>query len=546
MRRVVAAIAATSAASLLPGVAASAETASSPVLARVHLGNRNLQADAPLFGAPSISGDGRFVAFASTASNLVANDTNGTVDVFVRDRALQTTERVSVSSLGLEGLGASFSPVISADGRWVAFTSYAPNLVLGDLNGLTGAGSDVFLHDRRQRTTVLVSKPKVGFSNGESDFPSISADGRFVAFDSTADNLVDGDTNGTGDVFVWDVVNDSLRRIGSNTPGGEFDAGSGLASISADGSRVAFLSAATNLVADDRNGYVDAFVADLHTGEFFRVNVTSDGSEAQGDAESVTLSGDGLTAAVVTAWPLAGDDKDYSFDVYTHDLRTRQTTLVSSGRPGSGVDQPRASYAPVLSDDGRWIVYTSGDAQPPADGGAAPGSQVYLRDLRSGVQRMISTPPAGDPDDISHAPAISGDGRHIAFASNAQNLVPFDNNHASDAFALDLGEPRYAVGGPTSMPRDVYPPDTTITSGPPPYPSPAPARFTFAANEAGVRFECRLDADPQTVGDEEGWSECKAAHSVTAPPGEHRLEVRAIDSAGNADASPAQRVFILR
>lgn len=533
------------AAVLLPGEAGSAEpVASTAGLARVHLGHPDLQADAPLFGAPSISADGRLVAFASTADNLVAGDTNDSVDVFVHDRERRATRLVSVSSEGLQGLGASFSPVISADGRWVAFTSYAPNLVLGDLNGLTGDGSDVFLHDLVTQRTVKVSTPPSGSANGESDFPSISADGRYVAFDSTASNLVPGDENGTGDVFVWDRLGSSLRRIGSNVFTGQADAGSGLASISADGSRVAFLSAAGNLVAGDTNSYVDAFVADLQTGELRRVNVTSDGTQAQGDAESVVLSGDGLTAAVVTAWPLAGDDKDYSFDVYAHDLRTGQTTLVSSGRAGSGLDQPPASYAPVLSDDGRWMAYVSGDAQPSAVA-PSPGSQVYLRDLRTGAQRMISVPPTGAPDDISHAPAISGDGLHVAFASSAQNLVPFDNNHASDAFVLDVGEPRYPPGGPTSMPRDVYPPDTTITSGPR-SPSAAPARFTFAANEAGVRFECRLDADPQTVGDGQGWSSCPAEHAVTAAPGEHRLEVRAIDPAGNADASPAQRVFRLR
>lgn len=526
------------AAGALPGAAVEGST-----LTRVHLGNKNVQADAPLFGAPSISANGRWVAFASAADNLVPGDRNDAVDVFVRDRLLQTTVRVSVSSQGLEGLGASFSPVISADGRRIAFTSYAPNLTLGDLNGFSGGGSDVFVHDRLDRTTVKVSSPTFGFSNGESDFASISATGRFVAFDSTATNLVPGDTNGTGDVFIWDREDSSIRRV--EGPHGEADAGSGLASINADGSRVAFLSAATNLVPGDSNGYVDAYVADLRTRTVQRVNLTSDGTQAQGDADGVVLSGDGNTAAVVTAWPLTGEDKDYSFDVYTHDLRTRQTRLVSSGTPGDGLFQPRASYGPALSDDGRWIAFSSGDAQPSTDG-VAPGSQVYLRDLSTGDLRMVSAPPSGSPDDVSHAAAISADGAHVAFASSAQNLVPFDNNHASDAFVLDLGVPRYEPGGPTSMPRDVYPPDTVITSGPPPNPAPAPARFTFGADEAGVRFECRLDADPQTTGDDEGWSSCKADHSVTAPRGEHRLEVRAIDAARNADASPAQCVFLLR
>ncbi len=529
-------------AAMVPG--ATAETAPGP--ARVHLGARDVQADAALFGAPSISADGSRVAFASAADNLVPDDTNDAIDVFVRDRRARTTVRVSVATLGLEGLGASMSPVISADGRWVAFTSYASNLTLGDLNGITGAGSDVFVHDLATHSTVKISGPAFGLAEGESDFASISANGRYVAFDSTAANLVPGDTNGTGDVFLWDRADSSLRRVSESRDGGQADAGSGLASISADGSRVAFVSAAPDLVADDTNGYVDAFVADVRTRTVQRVNVTSDGTQAQGDADSVTLSGDGRTAAVVTAWPLSTEDKDFSFDVYTHDLRTRQTRLISSGEAGEGVFQPRASYGPALSDDGHTIVWSAGDADP-SPGGPPPGSQVWLRDLRTGTARMISTAPTGSPDDVSHGAAISGDGTHVAFASSAQNLVPFDNNHASDAFVVDLGERRYAPGGPTSMPRDVYAPDTAITSGPPPAePTPAPARFTFAADEADVRFQCRLDADPETVGENERWSTCPAQHTVLAPRGKHKLEVRAVDAAGNADDSPAQRVFVLR
>lgn len=373
--------------------------------------------------------------------------------------------------------------------------------------------------------------------------PSLSADGSKVAFDSTASNLVSGDANGHGDVFVYGRADRSVRRVSVAGDGAEGDGGSGLATISADGSRVAFVSAAANLIAGDRNGYVDAFVVDVPGGAVRPIGSPA-GGQAQGDVDGATLSGDGTTAALVTAWPLTAEDADFSFDVYTVDPKTSQIRLVSSGQAGSGVVQPRAAYGPVLSADGRWIAYTSGEGDP-TPGGPPAGSQVYLRDLAAGDLRLISTPAAGQSDDTAHGAAISADGMHVGFASTAQNLVAFDNNHASDAFVLDVGGRRYPAGGPTRMPRDVFAPDTVIVDGPPTEPTPGPARFAFRADEAGSTFECRLDADPETVGEDEGWTACPAAHSVAAAPGEHLLEVRAADAAGNVDASPAQRVFTL-
>jgi len=239
-------------------------TAADP--ARADLGADGAQANAGVLEAPSISADGRFVAFASAATNLVPGDTNGYPDVFVRDRVTGVTTRVSVTDTGGQANGASSSPVMSADGRWVAFTSYANNLTLGDLNVFTG-GADVFLHDLVTGHTERVSSAMLGLSaNGESDFPTISADGRYVGFDSTASNLVANDTNKHGDVFVWDRETKKIVRASEAADGTEADAGSGLASISADGSRIAFISAADNLVDDDSNGDKDAFVKDLHTG----------------------------------------------------------------------------------------------------------------------------------------------------------------------------------------------------------------------------------------------------------------------------------------
>ena len=253
-------------------------------------------------------------------------DTNGQTDVFVHDREMGTTERVSVDSIGTQTLGTHFSsrrPSISADGRYVAFESYASNLVDDDSNGET---QDIFVHDRVTKATELVNVHSNGtqanglnpFSGHNSQHPSISADGRYVAFDSHASNLVDGDTNEQRDIFVHDRETGTTERvsvrIGVQSDGGSFDA-----SISADGRYVAFQSSASNLVDGDTNGLADIFVHDRETGTTERVNVKSDGTQPTGNGNhsgSTSISADGRTILFSTQAPMvAGDDNGQS-DVF--------------------------------------------------------------------------------------------------------------------------------------------------------------------------------------------------------------------------------------
>src|SRR5947209_1614213 len=237
----------------------------------------------------ALSADGRFVAFDSAATDLVAGDTNGVSDVFVHDRQTGTTERVSVASDGAQGNGSSglvtfaFPPALSADGRFVAFVSFATNLVASDTNGAT----DVFVHDRQTGTTERVSVASDGTEgNAASAGATLSADGRFVAFHSAATNLVAGDTNGTNDVFVHDRQTGTTERVSVNG----FSAGPAL---SADGRFVAFHSTATNLVAGDTNGATDVFVHDRQTGTTERVSVASDGTQGNDASSYPALSADG-------------------------------------------------------------------------------------------------------------------------------------------------------------------------------------------------------------------------------------------------------------
>ena len=287
-------------------------------------------------GRPAISADGRYVAFASNASNLVRHDTNRLSDVFVRDLATGRTTRVSLTSRGRQArcnLGSceSNEPALSAHGRYVAFASSATNLVPHDTNRL----ADVFVRDRRTGRTSRVSVDSHGRQGGGdrtlngSNAPVISANGRYVAFHSADSNLVHGDTNGVFDIFVRDRRSGRTTRVSVSTAGREANQESlGAASISADGRYVAFTSLASNLVAGDSNDITDVFVHDLTTGETLIASIGQEGN--QGDDASAT---DGVAFSandhqlVFSSWAanlVAGDTNDVA-DAFVRDF---------SGRPG--------------------------------------------------------------------------------------------------------------------------------------------------------------------------------------------------------------------
>jgi Tol biopolymer transport system component len=214
-----------------------------------------------------LSADGRFVVFQSDASNLVRGDTNRTNDVFVRDRRAGTTELVSISSAGVQGNDTSAEPTISADGRFIAFSSRATNLVPGAADGARlsreppGNRNNVFIRDRLKGTTRRISVSPAGApGNDNSATPAISADGRFVAFLSDASNLVPGDTNGVKDVFVRDRRTGTTRRVSVSSAGAQSKDSSDHPALSADGRLVAFQSGASNLVPGDTNGTSDVFI----------------------------------------------------------------------------------------------------------------------------------------------------------------------------------------------------------------------------------------------------------------------------------------------
>jgi Tol biopolymer transport system component len=246
-----------------------------PTTARISVATSGAEGNSGSFSS-SISSSGRYMAFDSTASNLVAGDTNGESDVFLRDKVPGTTVRVSVATDGTQGNSYSYAPALSASGQFVAFDSNASNLVAGDTNGV----SDVFLRDTVAGTTIRVSVATEGTqSSSDSYCSSISADGRYVTFFSDASNLVTGDMNGVRDVFVRDTVAGTTKRVSVASDGTEGNGSSNYSTISADGRYVAFDSNASNLVAGDSNGCADIFVRDLVAGTTKRVSVSTGGGQ---------------------------------------------------------------------------------------------------------------------------------------------------------------------------------------------------------------------------------------------------------------------------
>src|SRR6058998_1751352 len=240
------------------------------------------------------------------------------------DRQTGTTERVSVDSAGNQGNGDSTDVALSADGRFVAFTSVAPDLVTGDTNG----AMDVFVHDRQTGTAERVSVDSAGNqANGDSTDVALSADGRFVAFTSAAPDLVAGDTNGAADVFVHDRQTGTTERVSVDSAGTQANGSSFGRALSADGRFVAFISVAPDLVAGDTNGVADVFVHDRQTGTTERVSVDSAGNQANGDSTDVALRADGRFVAFTSAAPdLVAGDTNGAADVFVHDRGTTDTT----------------------------------------------------------------------------------------------------------------------------------------------------------------------------------------------------------------------------
>jgi Tol biopolymer transport system component len=381
----------------------------------------------------TINAGGRYVAFSSGASNLVRGDTNGVEDVFVRDLSVGTVMRVSISSAGEQADAAATQLSISDSGRFVTFTSWATNLGIGDAN----ESGDVFVRDLRADTTSRLSVSSEGVEgDNTSEGSAISATGRFVAFVSHASNLVAGDTNGIQDVFLRDRATHTTRRVSVSSIGVEANDRSRGASVSADGRYVAFESFASNLVAGDDNGVIDVFIHDLRTDSTILVSRSSTGASANGGSLGASLAADGRRIVFSSAGSnLVPGDTNEATDMFARDLRTGSVTRIDLTGEGA---TPAEAFGASVSPDGRYVAFVSftsdlvpGDTNDLAD--------VFVRDLRYGVTSRVSVSTSGaQANGDSDGAAISANGRRVVFSSYASNLVPGDANGLLDVFVRNM------------------------------------------------------------------------------------------------------------
>ena len=443
------------------------------------------QRDKPYTSSPAVSANGRYVAFTSTAQDLVAPEDNPEptlakiepiTAVFVHDMAtgkntvvtVRTDRRQVLCPVGaLQSCTLGTDPSISADGRYVAFVSGSPNLVDGDLNLV----DDVFVHDLKTGSTVRVSVDSKGAqADRQSAWPSISADGRYVAFQSDATQLVPGDTNNTTDVFVHDLKTGATTRVSVDSSGKEAAGsllGGGSSSvipeISATGRYVVFLSFAANLVASDTNNRDDIFIHDTKTRATQLVSVATDGTQTNNNSGGrLGVSADGRFVSFISlATNLVPNDTNDDDDVFVRDRlrgRTTRVSVTSTGAEAAGAVNPavplltegKPAYDSSMSTSGRFVEFWSvgtdfGTGHQPVSAGA---SHIFVYDTVSGAVTMATVNSAGKaaadngPCTTTGQPAcaysgtgvLSPDGRYVAFASSATNI---DSRHKTSAATPD-------------------------------------------------------------------------------------------------------------
>lgn len=381
---------------------------------------------------PAPNFDGRYVAYGSSASNLVPGDTNGNSDVFVYDRSTSTNRRVNTSASDQEANGFSYKTDISGDGRYVVFQSFASNLVAGDTNG----SYDIYVKDLQDGSIDRVSVSSAGAQgNGHSQDPMISADGRYVVFHSAASTLVAGDTNGADDVFRHDRDTGATVRVSVSTGGTQGNGGSNTAGVSGDGRLVVFNSTANNLVAGDTNGQQDVFLRDLQANTTVRASRTSTGGESNSSSFLPAISANGARVTFGSnATNMVAQAVPNGDSIYLYDVATGAVTLGSTN--AAGVSGNSYSDFSRLSADARYLVFDGGSTNL-APGDTDSDRDVFVKDLTTGVVALASVDSFGTKiadfgDDAIARP--SGDGRFIAFRTNSPILDPRDSGSDYDVY----------------------------------------------------------------------------------------------------------------
>lgn len=368
-----------------------------------------------------------------TATDARGNAGTRSVAIDVTD--VEAVTRLSVSSSGAEANGASTSSVVSANGRFVIFDSAASNLVAGDTNGV----SDIFLHDRDTGTTRRVSVAQDGTEgNAASTLGTISGDGRFAIFVSAASNLVASDPNPYEDIFIVDLATGAVRRItASDSAAGPNSGNQQALSVSHDGGKIAFDSVADALVGFDMNGVSDIFVIDAASGATALASLAPGPLPANDESAYPAVSADGRFVAFDSfATNLVATDTNETGDIFLRDLETNTTALVSvaiGGDSGNNV-----SWSASISGEGRYVTFDS-TASNLVAGDSEGQTDIFLRDVLTQTTIRVSESASGVGGNASSTfPVISADGRYIAYASSASNLVAGDSNGTKDLFVYEV------------------------------------------------------------------------------------------------------------
>lgn len=390
-------------------------------LERVSINTEGRQGDGAS-GGPAISADGRYVAFSSEARNLVDGDTNNVSDVFVRDRLTGATERVSVASDGRQSDRSSSQASISADGRFIVFASDATTLVASDSNGV----ADIFVHDRLSGKTELVSRSDAGGQGDRnSQFPAISADGHVIVFYSEATNLVPGDGYPAYSLFIRDLVRGTIEIIGDSNPL--------TPSISGDGSFVAFALYPFPVVGCHCGTQI--FVYDRGARSIELLSTGIGGEQADAGSLDPSMSIDGrFVAFTSTASNLIPADTNNGWDVFVYDRSLRTIERVSTRADGTEVGG--SSLDPSISGDGRIVAFSS-QSTFGIEGDESSNFDVYAHDRLNGLNMRVSIADDGTGglgEESATDAAVSSDGRCVAFVSGANGLVPTDDNGFADVF----------------------------------------------------------------------------------------------------------------
>jgi hypothetical protein len=389
--------------------------------------------------AYNTSDDGIFACFSSSATNLVVGDTNGQDDCFVLNRQTGLLTRVSVSTDGTQGNGASGEPMVSGNGLFVTFRSTATNLVPGDSNNFP----DVFVKDL---TTGQLERVSVSSSGGQAnngaDWSVISGDGRYVAFGSSSNNLVPDDTNGVTDIFLRDRQLGTTVRVSKSSSGIQANHYCDRPTISSDGSLVAFVSLASNLSPNDNNSDWDVFIHKVSTGETERVSITSDGGQPNDSVQTFDMSDDGQVVVFATrASNVVPGDNNQNPDVFVRDITLGTTTRISLSATGGELVGGSGHSGVSISGDGRYAVYASqGNNIVSNDTNLRDDIFRYDRATSTTIRASVSSTGMQSNADC-YSPRLSKDGDCITYSTTASSLVLEDQNGLQDAYLTFLAPP---------------------------------------------------------------------------------------------------------